>query len=316
MRSLLTPFIRRTLGGHWRVIFGIGEIFSVTCAMCWAIAVVMFKRLGDTMEASPLNLCKNAVGLVFLFPTALVFEGIGFPALDGRQWMILIVSGVLGIAIADTWFLKALERVGAGRTAIIASLYSPFVVGLSFIFLDENFVAAQWVGFALILSGIMIAVYQRHYQDVSKRQLITGCAFGAASIFLTAASVVMMKPVLAEVGFFWLVTLRLSVGVITIILFYAARREIKHYYDHIFSKQHNWKAIWISGIFGTYLAMTFWLAGYKYTEASVSSVLNETSSVMIILLAWLVLKESLSFRKIFGVTLTFSGVVLFVLVSK
>ena len=307
------PFL--TLTGLKSVLFGIGEIFSITCAMCWAIAVIMFKRIGDTMEASPLNLCKNALGLVFLIPTAMLIEGVALPQLDWAQWGVLVVSGVLGIAIADTWFLKALERVGAGRTAIIASLYSPFVVCLSFIYLGERFIAAQWLGFVLVLSGILIAVYQKHYQDISRKQLLTGCAFGAASIFLTASSVVMMKPVLQQGSFLWLVSLRLLVGVITILIFYGAQSELKSNWKHIVSSAHNWRAIWVSSIFGTYLAMTFWLAGYKYTDASISSVLNETSSIMIILLAWLVLKETLTLRKMIGVLMTFSGVALFVLVS-
>ena len=55
----------------------------------------------------------------------------------------------------------------------------------------------------------------------------------------------------------------------------------------------------------------FWLAGFKYTEASTASVLNETSTIFIVLMAWVFLKERLSWRKIIGVMMTFVGVVIF-----
>jgi drug/metabolite transporter (DMT)-like permease len=51
-----------------------------------------------------------------------------------------------------------------------------------------------------------------------------------------------------------------------------------------------------------------WLAGYKYTLASVAAILNETASVFILVLAWIWLKEPLTRRAIGGVVLTLAGV--------
>jgi drug/metabolite transporter (DMT)-like permease len=55
--------------------------------------------------------------------------------------------------------------------------------------------------------------------------------------------------------------------------------------------------------------MLLWLGGYKYTSASVASVLNETASIFILLFAWMLLGETMSKRKLLGVALTFGGVV-------
>ena len=59
------------------------------------------------------------------------------------------------------------------------------------------------------------------------------------------------------------------------------------------------------------MALLFWLAGFKYANASVASVLNETASIFIVLMAWLFLKEELSIRKVVGIIMTFSGVLIF-----
>ena len=88
-------------------------------------------------------------------------------------------------------------------------------------------------------------------------------------------------------------------------------------YDHtilhdIEHGRHRWGVILMASVAGTYLAMLFWLGGFKYADASVASVLNETFNVMIVLLAWLFLGEALSRRKITGAILTFCGVVIFI----
>jgi len=54
--------------------------------------------------------------------------------------------------------------------------------------------------------------------------------------------------------------------------------------------------------------MVLWLAGYKYTLASVAAILNETASIFILLLAAIWLKEKLTRRAIIGVGLTLTGV--------
>ena len=47
------------------------------------------------------------------------------------DYLLVLVSGALGIGIADTLFFKCLNTLGAGLTAIIDCLYSPFTIGLS-----------------------------------------------------------------------------------------------------------------------------------------------------------------------------------------
>ncbi len=288
-----------------------GEVFALVCAMMWASAVVLYKHVGESMSANTLNLVKNILGLSLLVPTALLFEGIVFPSLSPSEWLILIASGYFGIAVADTWYLQALRNLGAGRTAIVASLYSPFVVVLSILFLSETLVAWQWLGFFMVLAGILVVVYQRNYQSVDRVALIKGITLAVASVFFTASGVVAMKPILVNDGFFWMVSLRMLAGVIGMLLFLMIKGQIASTYDVVVNGEHRWVHIVIASVIGSYLALLFWLGGFKYADASVASVLNETANIFIVLMAWLFLKEGLSKRKIIGAALTFSGVVVF-----
>ena len=291
---------------------GLGEIFSLSCAVCWAIAIILFKHSGETLSANSLNLFKNILGVLLLIPTAIVVEGFAIPDLNLFDWMIVLFSGYIGIAVADSWYFQALRNLGAGRTAIVASLYSPFVILLSIILLDEILFFWQWFGFLFVIAGILLVVYQKHYKEIDKSQLYKGIAYAASSVFLTALGVVMVKPVLEEGSFFWIVSLRLLAGVVGMFLYLVLRKRLVVSIKEFSHGQHNWVHLIIASIFATYLAMILWLAGFKYTDASVASVLNETANVFIVLLAWLLLGEELNKRKLLGVALTFIGVVIFI----
>ena len=290
---------------------GLGEVLALVCALMWASAVVLYKSVGDSLSSSALNLIKNSIALLLLVPTTLLVEGLTLPSLSVTDWVILVASGVVGIALADTFFLQALRMLGAGRTAIVASLYSPFVVILSILYLGERLAVWQWLGFVLVLGGILVVVYQKHYEEVNRQQLIKGVLFAASSVFFTAASVVVIKPILAHDGFFWMASLRMVAGLVAMLLYFVVLGQIKQTIDEITQEGHRWRNIIAGSVFGSYLALLFWLAGFKYTDASIASVLNETANIFIVIMAWLFLKEPLTIKKGLGVAMTFSGVVIF-----
>jgi drug/metabolite transporter (DMT)-like permease len=68
-----------------------------------------------------------------------------------------------------------------------------------------------------------------------------------------------------------------------------------------------------ASILATYVSMLMWLASYRLIDASVSSVLNQSSNAWIVLLAWLILGEYIGMRKLYGLLLTTAGVLVMLL---
>ncbi|MDX1624903.1 MAG: DMT family transporter [Wenzhouxiangellaceae bacterium] len=285
-----------------------GEFFSVACAAVWAFAVILLRRSGETLPAFELNLVKNLLGLALMVPTVLLTEGFSLPGYTAGELSLVLVSGIVGIAVADTWYLRALNLMGAGRTGVVASLYSPFVIVLSMLFLGESLRAWQLAGFGLVLAGILLVTWRTNRRDVSARALRTGVAFGAGAVLMMAVGVVMVKPVLEGDDFFWTVLLRLAGGAAAMLIFVWATRGASMMMAH-YRRPQPWPMILVAGFLATYLSMMLWLAGYRLTSASVAAVLNETAAAFIVLFAWWLLGEGMSRRRIAGVALTFSGVV-------
>jgi len=89
------------------------------------------------------------------------------------------------------------------------------------------------------------------------------------------------------------------------------RNKLLTTYSEIVGGRHKWRSIILASFLGSYLALLFWLAGFKYANASVASVLNETANVFIVVMAAIFLGEPLTKKKVIGVALTFSGVLIF-----
>ena len=103
---------------------GLGEVFALLSALCWGLGVVLYKRIGERLSASQLNLVKNSLVAVLMLPTVLVFEGVALPSLSAHAFGLSLISGVLGIALGDLLYLRALNMLGAGRMGVVVGQQS------------------------------------------------------------------------------------------------------------------------------------------------------------------------------------------------
>jgi drug/metabolite transporter (DMT)-like permease len=286
---------------------GLGEFLSLLCALLWAFAVIFYKRAGDHFNAYEMNLFKSTFVLVLMIPTVLVTDGYMVPEMSQYQFWIIMISGFVGIMLADLFYLRALQLIGASLTGITGSLYSPFVVVLSLLFLGEYLQLWQYIGMVLVLFGVILVGYRKKSLSV-EHPPIRGFVYAALAVFFTALGIVIIKPVSNELPFFWIILIRSFGGFITMVLYGALTRKPLSVLHVIKAKGGSWLII---GTFvGQYVSMMVWVAGYKYTSASIASILNETASIFILLLSWLMLGEQLTRRKLVGVFITISGVML------
>jgi len=292
---------------------GLGEAFALASAVAWAFAVVLLRKSGETLPAFELNLFKVVLGWLLMLPTAALVEGLLIPAYTVKEWILLITSGFIGIAVADTWFLRALNLMGASRTGITGTLLSPFVIILSVFMLGESLHGWQYPGLGLVLAGVVLVNWRVHRSEIDAAHLRQGLAFGVAAVFAMALGIVMVKEILERHEFFWTAQWRLAGGAAGMLAYAFMRREW-HSVRASFSRDQPWFVIISAALLGTYICMILWLAGYKYTTASIASMLNESTSAFIVLFAWLFLKEPLTLRKSAGLALTLAGI--FVIIAE
>jgi drug/metabolite transporter (DMT)-like permease len=291
---------------------GWGEFFALASALAWALAIILFRRAGDALPPFELNLFKNVLGFALIVPTLGLIEGFRIPEYSLAEVGISTLSGFVGIAVADTWYLRALSLMGASRTGIVASLLSPFVILLSIVFLGESLRGWQIAGFALVMGGILLVTWRQNRREVDSAHLGRGVMFGIGAVFLMAVGIVMVKEILETRSFLWTASIRLAGGVAGMLVYMGLRGKFTEVKAQ-FSKPLPWAPIIAAAFLGSYASMMMWLAGYKLIPASEASVPNETANAWIVFLAWLMLGESIGRRKVTGLLLTSAGVIIMLL---
>lgn len=285
---------------------GFGEACSLLSALAWAVGVMLYRQLGATLPPLQLNFLKNALVLLMLLPAIPLLHGLAVPTFTGVEMLAAVGSGLLGIGIADTLYFRALNELGAGRMGVIGNFYSPFVIVLSVAFLGESLLPMQIAGFALVSLGVWLAAWPRRGTTAPAAHRLRGFLLALLAIVLMAVSIVLVKRVLEAQPLLWVTGLRMLGALVGMALIALWRGETRHLTPP--TRGMPWGKLVLAAFVGQFLAMVLWLAGYKYTLASVAAILNETASVFILLLAWIWLKEPLTRRALAGVGLTLAGV--------
>ena len=289
-----------------------GDLYAIITAVCWSSAVILFDISTKNFTAIQLNVLKNFIG-VFGFILTIVLFSIPSPNFSQQDIFTLALSGFLGILIADGLFLESLRRLGSGLSAVVSTIYTPTVFIIAFILFNETINLHSYIGGVLVLGGITISVFQPP-KTIKKRDLYIGILFGIMANILTAYSVLIIKPIMKNNSVVYVALYRFSIGLsfgIIINLVKSGTKTVIQKFKQGLTNQY----VVFGAILGTYLSVIFWLAGYKYTLAGRAAIYNQLSTVFIIILARVFLKEPMTSKKIIGVSLAIFGAMI-VSVSK
>lgn len=287
----------------------LGEMMALGSALLWAVATILFKKSGESVHPVALNLFKGVFGALLIAPTIWLVGSFPETPVGRGDYLLLLVSGALGIGIADTLFFMSLNRLGAVPISIVDCLYSPFVIGAAILWLGEELSVWQFVGVVLIISAVLTAATGKNSNKVDRRGIWIGILWGTLAMALMAVGIVMVKPLLERLPLFWTMEVRLIGGIVTLLVmlpFYAERRAM----IKTLALRQGWGYILGGSFVGGYLALFAWIAGMKHATASQAAALNQTASIFIFVLAAIFLKEQVTLLRVLGIVLGVCGVYL------
>jgi drug/metabolite transporter (DMT)-like permease len=294
---------------HMAAIPYIGEILSLAAAVLWALAIVLFKRSGESVHPVALNAFKDTLAMLLYIPT-LAFAGVSliqdYPA---SAYLLLLASGVIGIAVGDTLLFKSLFMIGAGPSALVSCLYSPFIIGLSWVWIGERLTWVQLVGVGLIISAVLetTRVDRRTTSDLKHR--LIGIGWGVLAQAAMAVGVVMVKPLLDEAPLLWALEIRLIGGVAALYLFLWVNPARGRILSTLLVRSSRGFTL-SSSLIGGYLAMVVWLGGIKLTKASIAAALNQTNTIFVLIFAALILRERITPGRVIAIFTAVAGALL------
>ncbi len=294
----------------------LGATYALLTALTWSVASMFFKRAGEAMHPIPLSIINCAVGLACMLLLGLVTGVELTPEVPWPTTVLFAVSGAMGIGIADSLYFLCLNDVGAGRAAIIETAYGPLTVLGAYLYLGERMTARDVVGALLVVSGIFLVGFEARAQDaapVSKLRALRGVAAGLGACLFFAIAIIAIKAQLPEHDVSWVALVRMGGGLIATVAIALARPAWLRATIAAFKPQPAWRFALPAAFFGMFLSMQLWVAGFKYAKASIAAILNQTSTLFIVVLAAIFLGEKLTPMKILAVVLGFIGSILVVM---
>lgn len=286
-----------------------GELYALICSILWGFAVILFKKSGETTSPFTLNFFRVAVSCPLFVVTLLVLRQPFITGAPLSDYLILFVSGVFAIAISDTLFHMSLNIVGAGITAIVDCLYSPFIVLTAYLLIAERLGPWQFGGMALIVLGVFVAARHEPPPGITRRRLVVGILCGVMAMATLAFGIVIAKPVLNRSPVMWATAMR-QFGTLAAMLPVALLSRRRGKIFSVFKPHRAWRFSLTGTLMGSYLSLIFWIAGMKYTLAGIAAIINQTSTIFIIIFATLFLRERFTKRKAAAAVLAIAGILL------
>ncbi|MFM7423990.1 MAG: EamA family transporter [Elainella sp.] len=315
-----------------------GEIAALSAALFWALASLIYARLGQRMPPLWLNLTKSsfAIGLILL---TLLLRQNGSPQLSLLSFGLLALSGAIGIGLGDSVFFASLTCLGARRALLLEAIAPPLSACLAALFLSETLKLTAWLGIALTVAGVAWVVVERtpNAPGIAPGQLRRGLLLGLLAALAQAVGAVLSRAALVStaVSPLWSSLIRLAAGALVLGLWLLGPWLLKPWLPSAGLRGFRSKApqanvfqdktgqppsplqplasrsfllpLLLASFVGTYLGIWLQQTALKYTATGIAQALTATSPLFIIPIARLT-GETISLRAILGALLALAGI--------
>lgn len=286
-----------------------GELAALGAAFLWALSAVVYAQLGQKIPPLALNLSKGVIAIAFIALTLIVQGNYWFAQMDAVSVGFLLLSGVLGIGVGDTFYFEALNNLGARQTLLLEALAPPLSALIALVFLQESLSAKAWAGIFLTVLGVVWVVSERVPGSDSKAlNPLRGISFALLSALGQASGAVLSRAALAEttINPLWSTLLRLIGSMLVLLVWMPLQPQPSLWFKPLQSKQLL-GVIAVTALFSTYLGILLQQTAIKYTATGIAQALISTSPLFVLPIA-VCMGERVSLRSLLGVLVALVGI--------
>lgn len=285
-----------------------GSAAALGSALGWAVGAILFRKLGDALSPLAMNLTKSVLGTLYL--AALLFF-FGFESVSQPHFLLLGASGLLGIAVGDSFFFKSLMYLGP-RMTVLAEMLGPILtVFFAVLFLKEKISLLTGLGIVLTLGGVAWVLWEHAGEDKARILRWKGLQFSVLSGLCMSLAIILAKKALAETSALEATFIRLLWAAAGLALWGGLSRQLVQWIKPLSDPKLLRLAV-LSAFVAIFGGFWLFLVALKYIDASVATVLNSTTPLFILPLSAFWQKEKISLRSAFGALAAVAGVALLV----
>ncbi|MBI5476857.1 MAG: DMT family transporter [Ignavibacteriales bacterium] len=287
----------------------LGELSALLTAFLWTGSSLVFASATNRVGSFKVNITRLILALVYLIILIFV-AGLNYD-LTLRQSVFLFMSGVVGLAMGDTFLFKAYELIGARITMLIMSLAPAIAAALSYLLLDEILSFLGITGIVITISGICLVVMERNDngRGVSKKNSagILYAFFAAAGqgIGLVLAKIAFLD---GAINSFVATAVRIAASLIILIPFAIVTNRYQSPVKTFLADKTAMMFTVIGSFLGPFFGITFSLIAVANTKVGIASTIMAIVPILMLPVVKIIHKERLSIRAIAGAFIAVGGV--------
>ncbi len=284
-----------------------GISLALISTASWAICSILFKKLGEKFDAVSMTTMKAILssGILFLI---IFFTGAGF-IIPNILLLPVALSGIIGIAAGDSLFFAALNKLSPLALSVILLVCPDLFSGIfGAVFLKEFPSFLSWIGIFFIIMGIFL-LFKEEENNSKVNTKITGIIFAILSLICTSYSMVIIKPVLAQIPVMVTTMYRMFFGGLVLIFINIITGQIFGWRKKFNNPTYNLKlagVIFLVTIGGFCMS----LAAVKYCKLIIASSLMMLEPLFILIFMVTFNKYKPSLKEIIGTVIITAGILL------
>ncbi len=137
----------------------IGILSAFGAATSWTYACFIWRSQTQKYKSIDINLIKNIIAFIVFLPAFINLSS----ATELKYIFVLLFSGIIGIGLGDTFYLKSLQTIGTRKTLSLETLSPLMAAFLGKIFINENLTPKSWIGIIIVSISLFIILKKEVY---------------------------------------------------------------------------------------------------------------------------------------------------------
>ncbi len=271
---------------------GYGEI--VTASILWGFVGILAKKING-MSAQGIIFYRVAFALLILFVVLLISGNMEKIRLKEKKKYLVLFS-LFQVSTMMAYFVSILK--GSVSTAVLLLYTAPvYVTVLSPLLLKEKATKKGIIALVLSIAGVLLIIDRGKLEFSLSIGILAGIAAGISYAFQIMTSKYISTTYPGYTQAFW------SFAIATLILFPAGYAPVDVVFGNMFY-------LVILAVFPTILSVSLYFNGLKKVRASSASILGLIEPVSAVMLAFLILHETVLLPVIIGGALILTGAAL------
>jgi len=257
----------------------IGILSAFGAATSWTYACFIWRSQTQKYQSIDINLIKNIIAFLIFIPAFINLSS----TTELKNILILLISGIIGIGLGDTFYLKSLQTIGTRKTLSVETL-SPLIAAFSGeIFINEDLTIKSWVGVIIVSISLFIILkkgndFKAENPPLSEKNNFKIFAFPFLSVLCAVLGGLFSRMVFLQSNLSPFITTEIRLLGAIIFLITLKGFKINFFLKNIEKKQK--KRFLISILLGTNIGILLQQVVFKTLPIGVGWALLSTSPVI------------------------------------